>query len=693
LRLCLAIALVVSWLHVEDAPLGPRQASALDGINVTSLSDPGTGLCDMAECTLREAIQLANNTAGADWIKLAVNGTITLTAALPDITDATTIDGSGRTLRVDGAGAFRVFSSTAPITVTTITVQNGMAATGHGGGAYFGVAAVLTNVNFSHNTVTDTQNGGGAFFAGPATVTGGVFAGNSSGNAGGGAYFQSTAVVSGTTFVTNTAPQADGGGAYFGQTAWVTNASFDGNTSDAAGGGAYFANTGIVTNARFIVNQSQSGSGGGAAMGGAGSVVTGSLFEGNIAKVHGGGLLLADVGAGATMTLTANRIWQNSSEAGGGGLYLDAGANASLDNNILAANSVLAQAIGSEISVGGAGAQLTGRHNTLASAAPPSGVALNAGVGGLGQTIALTNTIFAGYAVGVAAGPFSPTIVLDGLLWSSVTTPTQGAGMTVTNATTGSAAFTNPLLRNYHLTDASDAIDEGVSTGLSLDFEGDPRSIGLGPDHGADEHLALPQAAPEPVDDTASTLEDTPVSVNVLANDVDPNNDTLTISTVGLPNNGQATLSGTLAINYTPTLNFSGTGVFTYSVTDNVFTRTATVSVTVMPVNDAPTISDVSDITLTLNPSTGALPFTVGDVESGGAVTVTALSNNLLLVPNANILLGGSGSNRTVTVTRTASGAGVATIVLTVQDDQAATAANSFVVIVYRRILIPFVRR
>ena len=150
---------------------------------------------------------------------------------------------------------------------------------------------------------------------------------------------------------------------------------------------------------------------------------------------------------------------------------------------------------------------------------------------------------------------------------------------------------------------------------------------------------------------------------------------------MGAPNNGQATLSSPVTIAYTPTLNFSGTGVFTYSVTDNVFTTTGTVSVTVIPVNDAPTISDVGDITVTTGASTGALPFTVGDVESGGNLSVTAESSNLGLVSNANIVLGGSGVNRTVTVNRSGESGGQATITLTVFDHQGAAASRKFVVV------------
>jgi CSLREA domain-containing protein len=693
-RLVLWALLGLACLRIMDKATQPYSvwAAGINGINVTSLADPGTGTCDEDECTLREAIAVANDTAGGDWIKIGpFNGTIQLVSPLPVIGDDLTIDATGRMIKVDGGGAFRVFSATAPLTITNLTIENGLGLIGRGGGAYFGAAAVLTDVTFRNNSASSTNGGGGAYFEGPAAVTGSLFMDNDAGYAGG-AYFQSTATISGTTFIANTATDGTGGGAYFRQSSWVTNSDFVNNLGDSAGG-AYFGDTSQMTSVRFIGNHSVVGHGGGAVVTGAASVLTACLFDGNSSKTNGGGLILANSLAGTSVNLIANRIWHNSADLDGGGVYLDTGASANLDNNVVAANTVLASGAGNEITLGGANAQLTGRHNTLASAATNNVVAVSAGASQMGQTVFLTNTIFDGYAVGVTAGPFSPTVVLDGVLWSSVITPTQGAGITISSMTIGNAAFTNPILHNYHLTGASAAIDKGLSTSLSVDFEGDPRSSGLGPDLGADEYIGLAPAPPQAVDDIASTLEDTPFAVNVVANDLDANNDTLVLSNVGTPNSGQAAISGTIAVIYTPTLNFNGTDAFTYTVTDNLFTSTATVSVTVLPVNDAPTISVVGDVTITTGISTGVLPFVVGDIESGGTVTVTAQSDNSALVPLGGIILGGSGVARTVTVIPAAGQAGQATVTLTVTDDHTASAGGSFVVTVYPRMFLPLVRR
>jgi CSLREA domain-containing protein len=77
------------------------------GVNITvnSTVDPGDGTCDMAECTLREAVVQANMVAGPDVItfQAGLMGTIVLTGNDLTITgpgaDMITVSG-GNTLRV-----------------------------------------------------------------------------------------------------------------------------------------------------------------------------------------------------------------------------------------------------------------------------------------------------------------------------------------------------------------------------------------------------------------------------------------------------------------------------------------------------------------------------------------------------------------------------------------------------------------
>src|SRR5947207_15114812 len=68
-------------------------------------------------------------------------------------------------------------------------------------------------------------------------------------------------------------------------------------------------------------------------------------------------------------------------------------------------------------------------------------------------------------------------------------------------------------------------------------------------------------------------------------------------------------------------------------------------------VNHPPTISSVANQSTNEDTPTAAIPFSIGDVETlADNLMVSGRSSNPDLVPDANILFGGSGSNRTVTL-------------------------------------------
>ena len=95
----------------------------------------------------------------------------------------------------------------------------------------------------------------------------------------------------------------------------------------------------------------------------------------------------------------------------------------------------------------------------------------------------------------------------------------------------------------------------------------------------------------------------------------------------------------------------------------------ATITITVTAENDLPTITGISDQTILENSNTGALAFTIGDVETPASnLDVTGASNNTTLVPDANIVFAGNDEDRNVTVTPVAGQSGTATITITVSD-------------------------
>ena len=74
--------------------------------------------------------------------------------------------------------------------------------------------------------------------------------------------------------------------------------------------------------------------------------------------------------------------------------------------------------------------------------------------------------------------------------------------------------------------------------------------------------------SPVAADDTATTNEDTPVDIDVLANDTDADGDTLTITITNVPTNGTATVTAAGEIRYTPAANYNGPDSLTYTVND-----------------------------------------------------------------------------------------------------------------------------
>jgi len=102
-----------------------------------------------------------------------------------------------------------------------------------------------------------------------------------------------------------------------------------------------------------------------------------------------------------------------------------------------------------------------------------------------------------------------------------------------------------------------------------------------------------------------------------------------------------------------------------------------------------PSIFDIADQTITEGGNTGALAFTIGDAQTAASsLIISCNSSNTNLVPNANIVIGGSGANRTITVTPASGQTGVATIRVSVSDGSLNT-SDTFVLTVTGMALIP----
>jgi subtilisin family serine protease len=199
----------------------------------------------------------------------------------------------------------------------------------------------------------------------------------------------------------------------------------------------------------------------------------------------------------------------------------------------------------------------------------------------------------------------------------SVTTPTGGTAIIDPNG--DSITYTpNPDATG------SDAFSYVVDDGAGGTDQGDV-AVTIGPASGP----------PDAADDSATTDEDTPVTIDVLANDSDPDSDPLTITSVTEPSLGTAAIDGG-AIVYTPNANASGTDTFDYAISDGAFgSDSATVTVVVAPVNDVPKASSGS--VSVPAPSAVAFQLLGSDVETCelGFSVIAAPANGSLTSPGA----------------------------------------------------------
>ena len=177
--------------------------------------------------------------------------------------------------------------------------------------------------------------------------------------------------------------------------------------------------------------------------------------------------------------------------------------------------------------------------------------------------------------------------------------------------------------------------------------------------------------APEAVDDEAETLEDEAVVVDVLVNDTDADGDPIRVVSVGPAGHGATTMAPH-RVRYSPDPNWHGTDRFVYTIADpDGLTATATVTMTVLPVNDAPEAAGViPDQAL----EEGGAPVTVDltpyftDVD-GDVLTYTAVSPDETAV---TVTVAGA------TLTLSAVVTGTATVTVTASDGEGLTATQSF---------------
>ena len=132
-----------------------------------------------------------------------------------------------------------------------------------------------------------------------------------------------------------------------------------------------------------------------------------------------------------------------------------------------------------------------------------------------------------------------------------------------------------------------------------------------------DQNIEADEIAPDisAIADSATTSEDTSVTINVVVNDSYLTSAPISVS-AGNASNGTTTLaeSSPEQIVYTPNTDYNGTDTFSYTITQGDKTSSADVSITVEAVNDAPTIDTASTIQVPEN-QTAVTTISVSDVD------------------------------------------------------------------------------
>ena len=128
-------------------------------------------------------------------------------------------------------------------------------------------------------------------------------------------------------------------------------------------------------------------------------------------------------------------------------------------------------------------------------------------------------------------------------------------------------------------------------------------------------------APPSALDDAVSVLQNTPVTIDVLANDADTDGtlDVITVAIQTAPGHGGAQVNADGTVTYTPDMEFSGTDTFTYSVADDDggVSGPATVTVTVDAAVDPP--SPQPNPNPDPNPDPNPQPQSIKSGGGGGA--------------------------------------------------------------------------
>lgn len=183
--------------------------------------------------------------------------------------------------------------------------------------------------------------------------------------------------------------------------------------------------------------------------------------------------------------------------------------------------------------------------------------------------------------------------------------------------------------------------------------------------------------------DIINTLEDTPLAIQVLSNDSDPDG-ALNLASVIVTNsvNGTFVPNQSGVVTYTPPPNFNGIASAKYTVkdTEGRVSNEATITVTVSPVNDPPSFDPIANQSVLKNSANKTI--TITGITAGPMETETlsfkATSDAPGIVPNPLVSYNGTANTATLTFKPQPNQSGSATITVELSDQGAGKFTRKF---------------
>ncbi len=173
-----------------------------------------------------------------------------------------------------------------------------------------------------------------------------------------------------------------------------------------------------------------------------------------------------------------------------------------------------------------------------------------------------------------------------------------------------------------------DLDDETFAAAISnVEDTGEFEAITVGAESSVETTIIDSDTVPVAVDDAITTVEDTVFTsiVDLDANDTDIDGDNLSVipGTFSTAQGGTIQIAADGSYTYTPAADFNGVDSVDYTVTDGNFTDVGTLTITVTPVNDAPTVIDSSVVTDEDVPYVFSLAdFNFNDVDNDSAALI-----------------------------------------------------------------------